>query len=480
MRKSAAGAVSAYGALAGRAWAKPIGANDDVRVAVVGVRGQGNYHIRLYGKVPGVRLVALCDIDEAVLGKRAGDLSAQGVQVARYTDVRKLLESKDIDAVSIAAPNHWHSLMAVWACQAGKDVYCEKPVSHNVWEGRRLAEAAARYNRIVQAGTQSRSDEALIELAAYLRSGQLGKILRARGFCYKPRPSIGKVAGPQPIPEGVDYNLFCGPAPLEPLRRKQLHYDWHWVWATGNGDIGNQGIHEMDMCRWMLGEDTLPSRVFSFGGRFGYDDDAETPNTLVSVLDYPSAPIIFEVRGLPAKSGANYMDHYRGVRIGISIECEQGYFTGGGGGGIVYDNDGKRIKALPSAGGGDHIPNFIQAVRSRKAQDLKAPILGGHLSSALCHLGNISYRLGAEAPLAELKAQTASRADVAETVERFASHLAANGTDLEQATPVVGPVLEFLPGEERFASRAEYDTGAWANRLLKDDYRHPFVVPEKV
>ena len=480
MVKSVAGGVTALGALAAPAWAKPLGANDDIRVAVVGVRGQGNYHVRLYGKVPGVRLVALCDIDEAVLEKRAGELAAQGVQVAKYTDVRKLLESKDIDAVSIAAPNHWHSLMTVWACQAGKDVYCEKPVSHNVWEGRRLAEAAARYNRIVQAGTQSRSDEALIELAAYLRSGQLGKVLRARGFCYKPRPSIGKVAGPQPIPEGVDYDLFCGPAPLEPLRRKQLHYDWHWVWATGNGDIGNQGIHEMDMCRWMLGEDTLPSRVFSFGGRFGYDDDAETPNTLVSVLDYPSAPIIFEVRGLPAKSGANYMDHYRGVRIGISIECEQGYFTGGGGGGIVYDNAGKRIKALPSAGGGDHIPNFIQAVRSRKTQDLKAPILGGHLSSALCHLGNISYRLGAEAPIAELRAQTASRADVAETVERFAGHLAANGIDLAQATPVVGPVLEFLPGEERFASRAEYDMGAWANRLLKDDYRHPFVVPDKV
>ena len=480
MVKSVAGGVTALGALAAPAWARPIGANDDIRVAVIGVRGQGNYHIRLYGKVPGVRLVALCDIDQAVLEKRAGELSAQGVQVAKYTDVRKLLENKDIDAVSIAAPNHWHSLMAVWACQAGKDVYCEKPVSHNVWEGRRLAEAAARHNRIVQAGTQSRSDEALIELAAYLRSGQIGKILRARGFCYKPRPSIGKVAGPQPIPQGVDYNLFCGPAPLEPLRRAQLHYDWHWVWATGNGDIGNQGIHEMDMCRWMLGEDTLPSRVFSFGGRFGYDDDAETPNTLVSVLDYPTAPIIFEVRGLPAKSGANYMDHYRGVRIGISIECEQGYFTGGGGGGIVYDNDGKRIKALPSAGGGDHIPNFVRAVRSRKPGDLKAPILGGHLSSALCHLGNISYRLGAEAPFADLKAQTASRADVAETVERVGSHLEANGIDLAQARPTVGPVLEFQPGDERFASGSEYDMGAWANRLLKDSYRQPFVVPEKV
>ena len=478
--KSVAGGVSAWGALGSRAWAAPIGANDDIRVAVIGVRGQGNYHIRLYGKVPGVRLVALCDADETILDKRVAELAAQGVRVARYTDVRKLLENKDIDAVSIAAPNHWHSLMAVWACEAGKDVYCEKPISHNVWEGRKVVEAAAKHNRIVQAGTQSRSDEALLELSAYLRSGQLGRILRARGFCYKPRPSIGKVAGPQPIPAGVDYDLFCGPAPLEPLRRKQLHYDWHWVWATGNGDIGNQGIHEMDMCRWMLGEETLPARVFSFGGRFGYDDDAETPNTQVAVLDYPSAPIIFEVRGLPAQSGVNYMDHYRGVRIGMSIECEQGYFTGGGGGGMVYDNDGKRIKALPSAGGGDHIPNFIQAVRSRKPQDLKAPILGGHLSSALCHLANISYRLGSEVPLAELKAQTASRADVAETVDRFGIHLAANGVDLSTATPTVGPPLEFLPGEEQFVSRSEYDMGEWANRLLKASYRPPFIVPENV
>jgi predicted dehydrogenase len=407
-------------------------------------------------------------------------VEANGIRVAKYADVRQLLENKDIDAVSIATPNHWHSLMAIWACQAGKDVYVEKPISHNVWEGRRVVEAAARYGRIVQAGTQSRSDEALIELAAYLRSGQLGKILRARGFCYKRRESIGLVSGPQPIPAGVDYDLFCGPAPLEPLRRKQLHYDWHWVWATGNGDIGNQGIHEMDMCRWMLGEEALPQRVFSIGGRFGYVDDAETPNTQIAVLEYPTAPIIFEVRGLPQETGVKHMDHYRGVRIGISIECEHGYFAGGAGGGVVYDNDGKRIKPLSSSGGDRHVENFIQAVRSRKAQDLRAPVAGGHLSSALCHLANIPYRLGTQVPQAELKAQAGSRADVAETLDRFASHLAANGVDLAQATPTLGPVLELVPDEERFASRSNYDMGAWANRLVRDSYRAPFVVPEKV
>jgi predicted dehydrogenase len=477
---SMAGGVTALGAFARPAWAAPQGANDAVRVAVVGVRGQGNYHLRLFKKIPGVRIVAICDIDQAVLDERAAQLAAENIQVARYTDVRKLLESKDVDAISIATPNHWHSLMAIWACQAGKDVYVEKPVSHNVWEGRKVVEAAEKYNRIVQAGTQSRSDEALLELADYLRSGQLGKILRARGFCYKRRESIGKVDGPQPIPASVDYNLFCGPAPLEPLRRKQLHYDWHWVWATGNGDIGNQGVHEMDMCRWMLGEETLPQRVFSVGGRFGYDDDAETPNTQVAVFDYPSAPIIFEVRGLPQKADVKHMDHYRGVRIGVAIECEQGTFAGGAGGGVIYDRDGKRVKSFTSSGGDAHVENFIQAVRSRKSQDLKARIAGGHLSSALCHLGNISYRLGTQVAQAEVKTQAGSRADVAETLVRFESHLIANGVDLAQARPTLGPVLTLLPDRERFANSSEYDLGAWANRLLRDTYRPPFVVPEQV
>jgi predicted dehydrogenase len=430
--------------------------------------------------IPGVRIVAICDIDDEVLSQRAGELASANIQVSRFTDVRKLLESKDIDAVTIATPNHWHSLMAVWACQAGKDVYVEKPVSHNVWEGRKIGEAAEKYNRIVQAGTQSRSDEALHELAAYLRSGELGKILRARGFCYKRRESIGKVDGPQPIPSGVDYNLFCGPAPLEPLRRKQLHYDWHWVWQTGNGDIGNQGIHEMDMCRWMLGEAGLPQRVFSIGGRYGYDDDATTPNTQIAVYDYPTAPLIFEVRGLPAKSGVTHMDHYRGVRIGIAIECERGVFAGGAAGGVVYDSDGKRMKAFTSAGGGEHMANWVSAIRSRKPQELAAPVTEAHVSSALCHLGNISYRLGTELPEGDIRTQFASRAEITDTLGRFESHLEANGVDLASARPALGPVLTLVPGQERFESASDYDVGAFANRLLRDTYRAPFVMPEQV
>jgi predicted dehydrogenase len=478
--KSVAGGVAAHAVLKGSALAQPIGANDAVRVAVVGLHGKGAHHIQMLKAIPGVRITALCDVDSAVLEQRAGELAADKIQVAKYADVRKLLESKDVDAITIATPNHWHSLIAIWACQAGKDVYVEKPISHNVWEGRKLVEAAAKYNRIVEAGTQSRSDEALLELAADVRAGKLGRILRARGFCYKRRESIGKVDGPQPIPASVNYDLLCGPAPLAPLRRRQLHYDWHWFWATGNGDIGNQGIHEMDVCRWMLGEEKLPPRVFSIGGRFGYVDDGETPNTQISVLDYAAAPLIFEVRGLPKKTGAGYEDHYRGVRIGYVIEGENLSFAGAGGGGWTYDRDGKKVKQYSSTGGDKHMENFIQVVRSRKQQDLKAPVAGGHTSSALCHLANISYQLGTAVPLADVKARVASRADVSETLGRFETHLADNGIDFAQTKTVMGPMLEVKPDEERFASASEYDLGAFANRIARGEYRAPYVVPEKV
>jgi predicted dehydrogenase len=456
------------------------GANDAVRVAIVGIRSKGHHHIELFRAVPNVRLVALCDVDENLLGAAVKELAAENLAVRTYVDFRKLLESKDVDAVVIATPNHWHSLMTVWACQAGKDVYVEKPVSHNVWEGRKAVEAARKYRRIVQTGTQSRSSEALQQVQEYLRQGELGKILRVRGFCYKRRPSIGKVNGPEPIPAGIDYNLWCGPAPLAPLMRQQLHYDWHWVWPTGNGDIGNQGIHEMDMCRWMLGETGLPGRIRSVGGRFGYDDDGTTPNTQISILDYERAPIIFEVRGLPQASGSENMDHYRGVRVGLVVECEHGYFAGGAGGGWIHDLQGNRVKQFSSAGDDQHVENFIQAVRSRKPGDLNADILEGHLSSALCHLGNISQQLGARSSGDEVVDAFGSRPDVLDSIDRAGQHLEANQVDITKVRPVLGPALQFLPEQERFASTAVYDYGYWANQLLSRSYRPPFVVPEKV
>ncbi len=257
-------------------WSQVVGANDDIRVAVVGFRSQGAGHIKRFHNLQGVRVVALCDADKAILDREVKKFKDRNEKVDAYTDVRRILDNKFTDAIVIATPNHWHSLLTVWGCQAGKDVYVEKPVSHNIWEGRKMVEAARKYKRIVQTGTQKRSDEGVQEAFEYIQKGELGKIVVARGFCYKRRKSIGKVNGPQPIPESVDYDLWTGPAPLGPLMRKSLHYDWHWVWATGNGDIGNQGIHEMDMCRWALGQKGLAPRVMSFGGRFRVNDAAQS------------------------------------------------------------------------------------------------------------------------------------------------------------------------------------------------------------
>jgi len=239
-------------------YSRVLGANDDIRMAVIGLRGLGRYHVGRYRKMPGVRMAAICDVDQKILSTEAKKFTNSNERIQTYVDIRKLLDNKDIDAVTIVTPNHWHALGAIWACQAGKDVKVEKPVSHNIWEGRKIVEAARKYNRIVQAGTESRSDPALQEVFEYIQQGGLGKMLVARGFCYKRRPSIGKVAGPQHVPEYIDYNLWTGPAPLKPLTRKSLHYDWHWVWDTGNGDIGNQGAQERDMCRWFLGQEKLP------------------------------------------------------------------------------------------------------------------------------------------------------------------------------------------------------------------------------
>ncbi len=386
-----------------------------------------------------------------------------------YTDVRKLLDSKEIDAISTATPNHWHSLIGIWACQAGKDVYVEKPISHNVWEGRKLVEAAAKYNRIVQAGTQSRSNHSIRAAFEWVKAGNLGKILVSRGLCYKRRASIGKVAGPQPIPESVDYDLWCGPTAKVPLMRKKLHYDWHWVWPTGNGDLGNQGIHQMDLARWALGKNELAPKILSIGGRFGYIDDGTTPNTLITVMDYEDALLIFEVRGLPEKTDAKEMDEYRKQSVGNIVECEGGYLSGT----EAYDKDGKEIKSF-EVEGEDHFANFVHALRTRKTQDLNAPILEGHLSSALCHLGNISYRLGKQSEEPDIRNAIKSNKAATETFERFEAHLAANDVDIKKDQATLGQFLQFDPKAERFVDNEK------ANELLKDEYRKPFVVPESV
>ena len=454
-------------------WAQVRGANDDIRVAVVGFNGRGADHIRGLEPVKGARVVALCDVDRDVLNKKAAELEKKGQKVATYSDIRKLLESKEIDAISTATPNHWHSLITIWACQAGKDVYVEKPISHNVWEGRKAVEAARKYERIVQAGTQCRSNPGMQEMMKYLHDGKLGKVNIARGLCYKRRASIGKVEGDQPVPGAIDYDLWLGPAPLTPLHRKKLHYDWHWVWPTGNGDLGNQGIHQMDLARWALGVDALSPKVFSVGGRFGYVDDGETPNSIVIFHDYGRAQLIFEVRGLPEKAGSDKMGNYRGASIGLVVDCEEGsmvitsYASG-----KAFDKDGKVIKEFK--GEASHYQNFIDAVRSRKHADLNGDILEGHLSSALCHTGNISYRLGAQFSTEEIQERIKGNTEAEETCQRGYEHLQVNEVDLAKEKATLGLMLTMDPQTERFTNSDP------ANALLTRNYRAPFVVPDKV
>ncbi len=474
--------------LSARSWGQVVGANGDVRVAVVGLNGRGKNHLASLRALPGVRVVALCDADTAVLDKAA---AALGGGVKTYTDIRELLASPAVDAITVATPNHWHSLMGIWACQAGKDVYVEKPISHNVWEGRQLVAAAEKYHRVVQAGVQIRSGDGLAEAVQWVHAGNLGKITAARGFCYKRRPSIGKTSGPQPVPATANYDLWTGPAPLVPLRRAKLHYDWHWQYPTGNGDVGNQGIHQMDVARWFLGEPGLPRHTLSIGGRLGYEDDGDTPNTQVIIHDYVTAPLIFEVRGLPAKpdtapakptgldpaeaaaAAAGTMDKYRGVSIGNVIDCEGGaivtstYFAA-----QAYDRDGKLLKEFK--GQDKHMANFIDVVRSRKTADLRGPIGEGHVSSALCHLGNISHQLGRAAPEGELREKIKGDAPLAEAYGRMTEHLAANQVDLPKTPLTLGAPLAIAPAAERFSG----ENAAAANALLTREYRAPFVVPQ--
>ena len=461
----------------------------DIRVGVVGFNSRGGSHISDLLKINGVKITALCDVDEKVLGKGKENLAGKGANVATFTDVRKMLDSKEIDAISTATPNHWHSLIGIWACQAGKDAYVEKPVSHNVFEGRVLAEAAKKYGRIVQCGTQSRSSVGLHQAVAWSQAGNLGKLVWARGTCYKRRPSIGKVDAPTPWPAGIDQDLWFGPAPVKPLMRAKLHYDWHWVWDTGNGDLGNQGIHQMDIARWFMGEQALSPKIWTVGGRLGYIDDGETPNTMFAVHDYEKAPLIFEVRGLPTDSKSKQMDDYRGNNgVGVYLQYENGHIeVPSYSAAAAFGKDGKMVKRFGSfaapkdgadpgkpestEGQGSHHENWTRGIRSRKAGELNAEILEGHLSSALCHTSNISHRLGKKQEPGAILEKVKANKEAADSFERMSDHLSKNGVDIAQDHLTLGEFLTMDPKTEKFIGNAE------ADKLLTRDYRKPYVVP---
>jgi predicted dehydrogenase len=475
-----------------KSWAAVKGANDSIRVGVVGFKGRGQAHLSGYRSLAaeGVKVVGLCDVDQKVLDAGVDAAKKKNETVTAHADMRQMFERKDLDCVSIATPNHWHALAAIWAIQAGKDVYVEKPVSHNVWEGRKIVEAARKYNRIVQTGTQSRSSANIAQAVKLVNEGKLGKIEVVRGLCYKRRDSIGLTEGPQEVPAGINYDIWCGPAPLTPPRRNgktgPIHYDWHWFWDYGNGDLGNQGIHQMDIARWFLGVNELSPRVFSVGGRVGYKDDAETPNTQIVYHAYRKAPLIFEVRGLPAEPGkpaeggkkgaTETMDKFLGASIGVIVHCEGGhvvvpnYVSA-----TFHDKSGKLIQELKGGEEGNgHFDNFIAAVKSRKRSDLHADIWEGHLSSALCHTGNISYRLGKQAEPGAIREKIKELKDGQETYDRMIEHLKRNNVDTEKDKLTLGVMLNMDPKVEKFIGNKD------ADKLLTREYRAPYVVPERV
>jgi predicted dehydrogenase len=446
--------VVAAGVASAASMKKVLGANDRIRIAVVGINGRGWNHVEGFKSLPGVEVAYFCDADENVIHRRLAECDKIGLAKPQtYTDFRKLIEDKNVDAVSIATPNHWHSLMGIWAAQAGKDIYLEKPCSHNWWEGRQLVRAIDKYKVICQHGSQCRSSVAIREAMDNMQSGLIGEMYMARGLCYKWRASIGH-AVPEPVPPGVHYDLWTGPAPLKQFTKNRFHYNWHWIWDTGNGDLGNQGIHEVDLARWGMNVG-LPTKVTAMGGHFLFDDDQETPNNINVSYEFKTPigktkMISFEVRGWMTNheagigtddfSGGGVPSAGLGVGKGAAKPSTIGNLYYGSKGYLAISNydsyktwlgdEGTPGPAKTAPVKYEHFQNFIDCMRSRNAANLHAPILEGHLSATLVHLANASYRLGR--------------------------------------------TINFDPATETVVNDAE------ATELLKGTYRAPYIVPEQV
>jgi predicted dehydrogenase len=450
-----------------------IGANDTIRVAVAGIHGRGQDHIsELLAQMKGDKLeiVTLIDPDSSLFDSRKKRITEKGgKEPACVQDIRKALDDKNIDAVTIATPNHWHSLMTVWACQAGKDVYVEKPISHEVLEGRRCVEAARLYKCMVQHGTQQRSSANRAAEIAALQSGKYGKLLVSKGYCCKPRWGIGTKPIGTP-PAALDFDLWLGPARDQAYHANLVHYNWHWFWDFGNGDIGNQGVHEMDVARWAIQGATLPTKVWSLGGRLGYEDQGQTPSTQMAVMEFGDVLLVFEVRGLVGKN----KDFPQ--RVENEFYTTEGRIANG----RFYAGNGEKGEALAKAEAkvtpGGPFGSWLRAVRSRKAEDLNADAEIAHYSAALCHLPNISYRLGEKVPFDKKTGRLGDNREVVETFENLRQNLKAVGVKLEETEYTLGKVLTMDPKEERFTGEGSEK----ANALLTRAYRKPFVVPDKV
>ncbi len=442
-----------------------LGANDTIRVAVVGIHSRGEAHINALQRLDGVEIAYLVDPDARLFAGRVKQIEARGGRAPKCVqDLREALDDKDLDAISIASCNHLHCLQTIWACQAGKDVYVEKPLSQNVHEGRIAVEVARKYDRVVQYGTGkgAKGDE----IAALARKGTYGKLLVSRGLCYKRRDSIGFRQSCRP-PNEVNFDLWCGPAAKDDYHENLVHYNWHWFWEYGCGDIGNQGAHEMHAALHAIPDATLPRGVMSVGGRFGYVDQGQTANTQVAVFDYGDTRLIFEVRGLET-------DGYYGEKIGNTFHFEEGVVAGD----KFYPNGGKEpepvVKVEPDRiSRGGNFEEFIRAMRTREKTLLDWDIETAHYSSALCHLANISYRLGTRVTFAGAPDPFRANEFGNESFRRMSDHLKANGIDVERSSYRLGRELAFDPATERFVGDEQ------ANALLTRAPRPPFVIPDK-
>ncbi|MCL2348533.1 MAG: Gfo/Idh/MocA family oxidoreductase [Planctomycetaceae bacterium] len=460
---------------------KNVSANEKLGVVVVGTgsRGYGS-HCSQWGKDKNTKVLYLCDPDEKIGNARCADFEKEfGYKPKFVRDMREAFDDKSLDFASCATSNHWHALTGIWAMQAGLHCYIEKPVCHNVHEGKALIAAAKKYDRCVQTGSQCRSNPANIDANKFIRDGGIGEVKFARGLCYKRRKSIGAKGIFEP-PKSVDYDLWSGPAQVLPVTRPNFHYDWHWQRLYGNGDLGNQGPHQTDICRWHLGVNRFPNAVISYGGRLGYEverkdemyiDAGDTANTETVICDYGDKCIVFEVRGLETPD-------YQGASIGAVIYGSEGYLVQSSYNySAAFDKEGKKTKEFKGGDDRLHFNNFIEAIRKNNPSHLAADAECGALSAGISHLGNISWYLGetnkvsvddARKTLAEVK----SLDDNGETLDRMAAHLEANGVDLKKTPISMGPLLRFDPEKELFV-----DNDA-ANALLTRDYRVPFVVPE--
>jgi predicted dehydrogenase len=406
-----------------------MGANDRVSLGIVGLGGRGMAHVGYYTRIPAAHIFALCDVNQAARERAQARLTKAGAEKGKeYKDMREMFADKNIDAVSIATPNHWHALATIWACQAGKDVYVEKPASYNIHEGWRMVETARKNNRMVQVGMQSRSTPHKIRAMQLLKEGTIGQLYMAKGLCFKRRKSIGHTPT-EPVPAGLDWDLFLGPAPMRPFSKNRFAYNWHWFWDTGNGDIGNQGVHEFDIARWGMGDIGMPKTVVSTGGKYIYDDDQETPNTQLSTLGYGNAEIVFEVRGLLTGPEGG-VPVGPGNVVGNLFYGSDGWMWVDDSGFQVYKGEKNEKVMDEKRSGGDgsilHMTNFLDACKSRNVKDLHGDVEVGAISAALCHLSNISYR--------------------------------------------VGHSLKWDDSARKFAGDAE------ANKLITRDYRKPYVV----